>query len=233
VAEFLNTLQQKKAAAAITLLNTYLDQGIDLAQFVNDVVRHARDQLLEAVARKESSDDPVFLQQIIEEFLSAKRFLRLEPIPQLPIELAVIRICGISSEQEIPVDFHKQEVDLVRPSKISSNDTVFETVPVMSLDEVKDKWPQVYEQIKSCNATLPLFMQSCEVRGVQGDRVELGFEYGLYVETVNQEKNRRVLEEVFEKVLGKRIRVQAVQTKKPLADETVTSLIQEFGGSMQ
>ena len=78
-----------------------------------------------------------------------------------------------------------------------------------------------------------MMMQDCEVSGIEGERVELGFEYGLYVEAVNQDKNRKLIEGVFEQVLGKRLRVKAIQKKsRAHVDETVGKLLQEFGGSL-
>ncbi len=252
VEDFVAALQQSDASQAITLLNTYLDQGVDLHQFLSDTTSWLRDRLLESVSGKQTALDTDFLQRTIGELLAAERLIRSEHIAQLPVELAIIRICTAAAKKK---DFHEQEVDSVRVEKVMKaveivqvkdevvpgfslgaieravESTVFDTIPVISIDEVKEKWPQVYEQIKSCNASLPLFMNSCEVCDVIGDRVELGFEYDLYVQTVNQDKNRRTIEDVFEKVLGKRMRVNAIQSKRP-EEETVQELLTEFGGSV-
>lgn len=266
VEDFVSALKADNAAHAITLLNTYLDQGVDLHQFLADTTSWLRDRLLESVSQMNTNFDLSFLERAIEELMKAERLIRFEHIPQLPVELAIIRICGVGEEKK--KDFHEQGVDSTRPrvvlrSSSSSEEephspgtyqddspgvryfvveqdsppqddvrtSVFDTIPVISIEEVKEKWPQVYEQIKSCNASLPLFMQSCEVRGVEGDRVELGFEYDLYVQTVNQDKNRRMIENVFEKVLGKRMRVNAIQSKRS-EEPAIQELIVEFGGSL-
>ena len=221
IEQFVAALQAHDASKAIAQLNGYLEEGVDLRHFISETIRWLRDRLLESIAG-EGVFEPLFLQSAIEQLLEAQRARSSENIPQLPAELAVIKICGL--------DFNKQGVDSSRPVEVV--ETVFHTVPVVSLDEVKQKWPEVYEQIKSCNASLPMMMQSCEVSGIEGEHVELGFEYGLYVEAINQEKNRRLIEGVFEQVLGKRLHVKAIQKKENPADETVTGLLQEFGGSI-
>ncbi|MEK7614776.1 MAG: hypothetical protein AAB431_00115, partial [Patescibacteria group bacterium] len=119
----------------------------------------------------------------------------------------------------------------VEQNLIVAEETVFDTIPVLSLDEVRQKWPEVFDQIKECNASLPLFMQSCEVSEVTAGHVELAFEYDLYVQTVNKEKNRLVIEEVLKRVLGRSMKVRAVAAK-PKTDETLSALIGEFGGSI-
>lgn len=240
IEQFVSSLQAHNAAQAITQLNKYLEQGVDLQHFVSETISWLRDRLLESVSGK-GTFDIGFVQKAIEQLLQAERVRYSENIPQLPVELAIINVCGLN--------FQKQEVDSGQPLVIASdrreqsnpehekNDEgdlkVFETVPVISLDEVKQKWPEVYEQIKTCNASLPMMMQFCEVSGIEGEHVELGFEYKLYVETINQDKNRRLIEKVFEQVLGKRLRVNAIQKKGSVqADETVGELLQEFGGSI-
>ncbi len=250
VEAFAQSLAAKQAAQAITQLNQYLEQGVDLRQFVSETVSWLRDRLLESVGGT-GVFDVGFLQTAIEQLLIADRARYSEHIPQLPVELAIIKICGL--------DFKKQGVDSVRmePKKepvvntavpevvsvppievselprVETDLRVFDSVPVISIEDVKSKWPEVYEQIKSCNASLPMMMQGCEVSGVEGERVELGFEYGLYVEAVNQDKNRKLIEGVFEQVLGKRLRVKAIQKKAGIhADETIGELLQEFGGSV-
>jgi phosphoribosylformylglycinamidine (FGAM) synthase PurS component len=77
-----------------------------------------------------------------------------------------------------------------------------------------------------------MMMKTCEVAGVTEDRVELGFAFDLYVDTVNKEKNRTIIEGVFEQVLGKPIRVKAVHKKPEVEDPTIQNLVQEFGGSV-
>ncbi|MBI4257301.1 DNA polymerase III subunit gamma/tau [Candidatus Uhrbacteria bacterium] len=246
VEAFVGSLKDHTAAQAITQLNEYLESGVDLRQFVSDTISWLRDRLLETVGGTQKEFSVSFLQTAIEELLATQRTRANEQLPQLPVELAVIKICGLDFQKQGVDSMHidviashaKQSTDLEIASvaelpRNDENRIIFDTVPIISLEDVKNKWPEVYEQIKSCNTSLPLLMQSCEVCGIEGEHVELGFEYGLYVETINQEKNRRLIEGVFEQVLGKKLRVKAIQKKmKASEDETVGVLLQEFGGSL-
>ncbi|MBI4592514.1 DNA polymerase III subunit gamma/tau [Candidatus Uhrbacteria bacterium] len=247
VEAFVRSLKEGAPAQAITQLHAYLEEGVDLRRFVSDTISWLRDRLLETVGGKNDEYSIDFLKTALETLLTAQQARWSEELPPLSIELAVIQICGM--------DFHKQGVDSVfspviasdrreqsNPEKIASvadlprNDTdavVFDSIPIISLEDVKNKWPEVYEQIKSCNASLPMLMQSCEVCGVEGEHVELGFEYGLYVETINQDKNRKLIEGVFEQVLGKKLRVKAVHKKTKIAqDDAIGQLLHEFGGTV-
>jgi len=251
VEEFVQTLLARETMKAIASLNTFLDQGIDLKTFLDDVIERLREML---IAQQHLS----FVRQALPLLLDARTKIRTDHLPQLPVELAIVEM-GEGGQRETEEDkggqrqtkgdsgkreedFKQQGVDLVRQEDvveageveivpIGTQTHVFDTVPVISLDDVRQKWPQVFEQIKECNASLPLFMQSCSVSNVTGDRVELGFEFELYVQTVNKEKNRQVIEKALAQVLGKPMKIHAVSVK-PKKDEIVDALVSQFGGAV-
>ena len=108
-------------------------------------------------------------------------------------------------------------------------EVVFNSVPVIGLEEVKAKWPEVFQQIKENNAALPIIMQAGEISSVDGDLMEFAFQYSLHADTVNQDKNRRLIEGLFEKVLGKKVRVRAKYVHAE-SDAAVSDLLEQFGG---
>lgn len=266
VLDFIEAVLNKEAGKAVGLLNSYVEQGIDMTHFLEDVVEFLRELLLaslgdkkalknqfdatsiqraEALLQKTSSGD---LTQAIEKFLNARRQSKTDKIPQLSAELAVVSLCGEST-------FKKQEVDSIRvnskdndappgisekveqskPTSTSENmvaaATVFDTVPVISLEEVKRKWPEVSKLLQDANATLPVVIQSGTICDVCDDHVEITFAYELHVELVNKQKNRVILESILEKVFGKPLRVRA-KYEAVKEDETVSTLLEEFGGSV-
>ncbi len=292
VTEFIAALSNHDAAQAIRLLNADLEQGIDLANFLDDVISTLRDQLLVDIVNPSASDRIAFLNKAIELFLASRRHMRTDEIPQLPAELAIVELClsihiNASSRQQegsssggkispvgrndavkenssspvIPASSRLEAViveaptvtlELVRETettvpvielvdafvldpipmeKVSTDETVFDGVPVISVDEIKRKWPEVFEQVSACNASLPLFLQACEMNSIKDNMLELGFEYDLYVQTINKDKNRKLVESILERVLGKAVKIRAVLSKGKQKDETVSALLDAFGGS--
>jgi DNA polymerase-3 subunit gamma/tau len=242
VETFVNHLFEKNTQVCIFDLNTFIEQGVDLKMFIEDVIANLRDHMFDQLSKTVPESDVSFMRQALTSLLEAKTKIRSEHLPQLPIELAIVELC----ESDHKVDFNQKGVVSDREEKVEKeetkdallpelvevvNKTVFDTIPVISLEEVRAKWPQIFEQIKECNASLPLFMQSCEVCGVTGEHVELGFAYDLYVQTVNKDKNRQVIEDVLEKVIGRRIKVKAIQ-KKHENEEDLQKLVSEFGGTV-
>ncbi len=248
---FVEGLEQSDAPLLVKLVNDLLEQGVDLAHFTDDVIDVLRDRLLERLAA------PGNLPATIELLLEARRRVKQDRIPQLALELAIVKACtplstnqssigGIpaprqttvvhtpsmkmqeTKNQETKKDEEKKEIEEIKIEPVAE---VAGEIPVFSLDEVRAKWPKVFDQLKDSNATLPVVVQTSEISNVEGNRVELSFTYPMYVETVNKEKNLRILEDAFSKVMGQPVRVKARHIPK-VGEDVVSQMLSAFGGSV-
>ncbi len=122
VAQFVDFLCQKKTFKAINFLNEISEKGSDLQEFSKSLINYLRQILIlkiiesnsllnstkqqlwgagwtkeelmklqtQAAVLKESQ-----IQKILNIFLEAQNKMRYSPIPQLPLELAIIESCGV------------------------------------------------------------------------------------------------------------------------------------------
>ena len=198
------------------------------------------------------------LARAIDLFLQTRKTMKSDLIPQLGLELATISFCSppdfpkqevasvssISSRSsnlskkpevipELPVLVEKTDAygtKRIEPAPvIEAHEVILGNVPVVSLDDVKNKWPEVFAQIKANHASLPFLMQAGEISGVSGDAVEMSFQYRLHADTVNSDKNRRAIETVLSQVMGQPLRIHAKYANEE-SDQAVAGLLQEFGG---
>jgi len=112
IVEFLELVFKKDAAKSVKMINRLLEEGIDLEQFVTDLIEFLRklvlikmgavgsglywqhDEFLQEQMDKLSKDVEVKeLVTIIEEFIKTKTQFGYSEIPQLPLELAILKIC--------------------------------------------------------------------------------------------------------------------------------------------
>lgn len=147
----------------------------------------------------------------------------LAPPPVDAMTLAEVR--NLPPEAPVPVAVSADKAVEVKA-------VVFDGVPVVDLDEIKRKWPDVFQQLKSVNASLPLVVQAGEITGNDGNVLEFTFKYELHANVINQDKNRRLLEDLLFKVLGKRMRVRGTYAKEEQeADAAVDDVLSAFGGT--
>ncbi|HBK33927.1 TPA: DNA polymerase III subunit gamma/tau [Candidatus Uhrbacteria bacterium] len=262
VLDFLDALAQKNALRAIELCNQYIEQGVDFPAFLDEVIDLLRQVLLAHMGQsqadlvdsgesvKERFDALVTAlgtqeaMTAIEAFLTARRYLKTEKIPQLPVELAIVRLCGEGEREYVskkelekkdppsapPVSKgSKEEEKEESPAPTSKSSSSF--ISKLSLDEIKVKWDRVFEELKASHGSLPLVIQSGSLEKVEGNEIEMSFDYAFYAETLNQEKNRRVLGDILKQIYGEPLFVRGVY-RQAQAEETASQLLEEFGGAV-
>ncbi|MDO8584468.1 MAG: DNA polymerase III subunit gamma/tau [bacterium] len=87
-AKLLETIHQKQGSEAIAQLTQLHDDGVNLDHFAKQFIEYVRGVLIEAITK--NNHDPKFLVNVITRFLEARSASKYSPIPQLPLELAVI-----------------------------------------------------------------------------------------------------------------------------------------------
>ncbi len=91
VSQFVEHLKNKDAKAAVNYLNEIYEKGTDLEVFAKALINYLRDILVLRITRE---SDVGFsegeLQRILKIFLQAQNQMKYSPIPQLPLELAVV-----------------------------------------------------------------------------------------------------------------------------------------------
>lgn len=117
VSKFTDFLCQKKAKEAINFLNEILEKGLDSQEFSKSLINYLRQALVLKITGDNSLSNPIItgltkeeftklqtqsaalkeseLQKILNLFLEAQNKIKYSPIPQLPLELAVIESCGV------------------------------------------------------------------------------------------------------------------------------------------
>jgi DNA polymerase-3 subunit gamma/tau len=117
VGEFTNFICDKKAPEAINYLNKIGERGLDIEEFAKTLINYLRKALiLKIMGNEEGSGVSPYLsgltkeeierlqeqaekfketglREIINIFLQAQNKMRYSPIPQLPLELAIVEVC--------------------------------------------------------------------------------------------------------------------------------------------
>jgi len=115
LSQFLGFISQKQAPQAIQFLQEKTEQGLDIQEFAKQFVSYLRQGLILKI--NPDLENPIIsglsqeekgklqsqianfqgkeIQNVLNLFLEAENKMRYSPIPQLPIELAIIESCGI------------------------------------------------------------------------------------------------------------------------------------------
>jgi DNA polymerase-3 subunit gamma/tau len=246
VEAFTTALMGGNVSEAIRLANQYAEEGVDLPHFTDDVVDYLREKMLADLSAGKQAEVSRG-SAAIDKLLDARRHMKTDRLPQLSLELAIVQIATP------PGNFPKLEVDLSRPGSVPSPvshelasrpatpDSYAQTAFVpsagtepglgrASFDDVKNRWNELFTRIKDVNASLPLVLRAGVLAGVEGNVVRIRCAFAFHAETLNQERNRMVLEETLSALHGLPLRIRAEHV--PEVEEAVADIVKEFGGSV-
>lgn len=246
-------LAKKDAAAGIRLVNRLIDDGVDLKIFLADLVELLRKVMFAKI-------DPVLAERLgmelgesleikaseaaeelgadslmvyLEHFMRAAAELRGANIPQLPVELAIVRLCAYASPtaavsgQEKPAmastsfkntsNFLPAKGDK-KTAAGEKEKNVADPMTKITHEEILGKWHEVLAKIKKYNHSLSFVLRVCQPRELTGSELRLAFKYKFHKDRINNPGIKALVEKVLAEVYGGYLAVL------PVIDETL-----EFG----
>jgi DNA polymerase-3 subunit gamma/tau len=213
VADLVVAILRNMQAEALGIVRTQLDQGIDLEAFRTDVIRLLRDCLLyhvlppaqrpgvpTAVIEHIATVTPTVLINALEHFLGVAQYVSVSPLPQLPLELAVLQSTitvdadtVIPPQQEIP----QQKPKLVKPANANT--------------PAQDLFQKIVQAVTEQAPMLSVPLKMTRLTAVDGDTYTLSGPYALHVERLQHPKARTKLEAVASEVVGSPVIIQVRQ----------------------
>ncbi|RJO59119.1 DNA polymerase III subunit gamma/tau [Candidatus Parcubacteria bacterium] len=197
-------------AAALKNLSAQVENGIDLEAYRNDIIRTLRDGLLYRVvspnlrpqmqpnlAEALNAFTPLKIVKLLEIFLSIQQYILASPLPQLPLELAVIE----STSEKLGT----QTPDPLPESKTKPIETQTENAAAdLNLIQI---WEQMMEEVSRKAPALALSLKMVRPKSLSQDELQIVCPFTLHVEKLNAPKARALLAEAAKSIIGKKAKV--------------------------
>lgn len=206
---FVDLLTKKDAKGAIDQVEKIALQGTAMEDFVEEILRRLRLGLLAKVGIGDEDlpglekEDLIYL---IELFTKAAGEIKLSPIEQLPIELAIVKW----GENEV-----KSETDKILENTQPLRPPVIRSIPNKSVAITDDIWRSILAQVKPINTSIEALLRAARPMGFDGRVLTLGVYYRFHKERLEEGAHRRVLEDVVAGVLGNPVRIVCTLTEPP------------------
>ena len=199
--QFITALDALDRRAAFTFIDTLVEDGVELEQFTQDLIRQLREKMVNLVFQNDKNFH--FYRHVLDILIDRLEDIkRTHFLPQLPLELAVLECIP---DAPIEAEDHKDESDLEEardqrqdkeeeiPQKVSR----VQTEP-LSVDLIKEHWQQVLLKSKEYNHSLPVALSSALPLRIDSNRLILGFKYKLHLDTIiGNQKNRMLVERLL------------------------------------
>ncbi|MCR4279860.1 MAG: DNA polymerase III subunit gamma/tau [Candidatus Komeilibacteria bacterium] len=246
VANIFRLLCQKEAAASIITLNQALDDGINLIQLTKDLVEYMRlglllkltndselvrrelDEATQAQLRQDiQSVDDATLNFMLEILVEKYPQVKTASIPQLPLEIAFIKISFLAGPRPKSDDKPVKQ-PLATKTSVTEEDPKKSTPPAeitatqsqpkredtptatVAMDEFKDKWTDIVVALKNKHHSLSAFMLVARPISVSGNKLLLGFKYLFHKEILDNPVKRNMINEAMSEIMKKSVEVEGM-----------------------
>ncbi|MFH1533992.1 MAG: DNA polymerase III subunit gamma/tau [Nitrospirota bacterium] len=233
----MDTLSKKDTKGALKIVHELHDQGSDLKKFIHEFVDNLRNQLLESVAN-DDNEKIAMLMNTIGIFQEAQNELHIASIPQLPLEMAIIKVAGpVVTKQEVqaPVVEPKAEPKIERPSEEREHKAIDTGAIMFNLASIKDNWPRITERVKA--PSLKQSLKSAVPVKLEGNDLTIQFNTNFHKDKVMEHDHRVEVEAVINEVTGKPVKilveVRELEIKSVVKnDNIVDEALGIFGGEV-
>ncbi len=224
LSQFFQLVSSSQTAEAIGLLEEVLKQGKSPAQFTKEWLMHLREQLLVNV---NDQNKVIQITQWVEYFLKAKTQIDLSPIPQLPLEVAIVKSCkgeilkaksskNKEEEKASEMKAEKTEVESEIQKKETPAKEVQKKETALTLKEIQKNWPRVIEMIQA--ASIKLSLAQGKLTDFKEGKLSLCFESETFKEKITppnvQGEIESLLKTVFNEEMQLNLETQEVKTSK-------------------
>jgi DNA polymerase III gamma/tau subunit len=238
--KILTDLIAKDTLSAIQKINLALTDGYDLEILTKSLINYLRQLMLlkinpelktvfayempseqiETLLKQTQKIELAEILRTLNLFLEAQGQISTSLLPQLPLEIAVIRsthvLPGLQEENYVSQSPINQPAKPVSSENFSPQILKDETASYAEKSEnlitaeVQSKWKQLLHDIAPYNHSLKALLSNCQIFSVENNTITLATPYDLYKDKLNIPANRSTVEEVFGKILETKVMIKTV-----------------------
>ncbi|MFA6518735.1 MAG: DNA polymerase III subunit gamma/tau [Candidatus Shapirobacteria bacterium] len=143
-------------------------------------------------------------------------------IGQLPLELAVVEFMKKVESQKLKVESKKEE-EIIKEEKQETIETVDSVEVGMEPKEIVEKWGEVLAAIKPYNHSIEAFLRATRPKSILGKKLVVEVFYPFHKEKLEEQRNRKVVEEVLRKITGSDLEFSCVLAKSKIEPLVVSN----------
>jgi len=215
-------LEKKDAKEGLKEIARVVEGGVNLENYLLNLLELLRRGLLEKMGVEEEPVEPLKnfgvsqIKNLISLFSRAAGELRFSPIPQLPLELAVVEWCGnkISNVNPAGRSGKSQNSDLGKKTISSQSQNQQFKHQASSIKQIEEKWAEILAKIKPQNHSVEALLKATRPKDFQNGWLTLEVFYKFHKERLETEKCRRIVEKTVGEVIGVPVKLKCVLGEK-------------------
>lgn len=220
---FVNFMKEGDLVGILQSIENIVENGGQISLFIDQLLEYFHQTMLNQISNN-SEGQAFATEQIIEiinALKSSKLLLKDSPIPQLSLEIEMVKLYKGKDHSKKELSLPKDE----KPAVIKIADE-----PQKKTDEVIDSskqidsevWKKILSQVGVKNGSIEALLRASKPISFDGENLTVGVYYNFHKERLEVGTNRQTLEEVVSEITGNRVSVYCTVTPKPQEEEKVS-----------
>ncbi|MFH0749670.1 MAG: DNA polymerase III subunit gamma/tau [Candidatus Gottesmanbacteria bacterium] len=208
---FIEAISAKDEKSALAVIELLVSETKDIKGFIVDILRDLQESLVN-IGKGQTilGWDRMSIQHVMKCLIDAYGLMKTSPIPEIPIELAVMEYC---TGPVTPVSEVTPKIvvpDFVKEVKktVEANDESF------TVEKLVECWKDVIESLKPFNHSVAGVLRGAHPKRIENGIVTIETQYKFHQERLSEMKVRDMLSTVFKKLFGVQVRVEVVLGEK-------------------
>ncbi len=214
ITDLLVFLKEKDSQKAFKLVSEMVESGVDVKYFLEQLIGKLHLILLEKVGVQEkNSASPVLeiyeIKKLVDLFSKAYLDTKYAVLVQLPLELAIVEWA-----EDGVTDFTRVEGDAQQALE-EKNKTQASLSESRTTEEGNDKisnslenfWKDLIDKVKPYNHSVAGVLRGCSIKSYTDKKLTIETSYKFHKERLEEEKTRKIIEEVAGEITGDKINV--------------------------
>ena len=228
---------KKDAAAALGQIAQLDSQSANFNLVIKQLLEKFRQILLDPAQASVISQNDLIL--VLELLIQAGSEMKYSVIPQLSLEIAVVKFCqnlpasqSASSQVKQKKDTQTTAIPIVKSPEITKR--ALDAVPItavtravpnevsilmenntLAFESIEKRWNEVLTSMRPENHSLEALLKACRPVSSQGNWLIVEVFYAFHKEQLEQERHKRKIEDIISKLFSQNVRLKFQLGKKP------------------
>jgi len=198
---FYESLVKKDVKTSLAIVARLVSDGKDIKTFLTDCLRHLQTRLITGAPDAK---------ELIRRCTEAYGMMKISPIPELPLELAIVEYCGEDS-----MSFQRgREPALPEEKKIPALVGDDKALGLLTLEKLTEHWLDFITALKPYNNSVAGVLRSARPKDVAHGIVTIEAFYQFHKDKLSESKTKDIICDVLKKLFGEKVKVEIVLGKK-------------------
>lgn len=219
-------ISKKDFNGVVDVISNSVNNGLNVGVVTELILEELQTEMLccAGVGKAKYNFEQSELILLIELIIQSVNDSKISPIEELPLQLAIFKWIGDDDKSNPEPKSVKKNEEPIKEKVIKDEAATEKVSPTVVINEIpkkkfstidKDSWNKILAEVKPINASIEGLLRMSEPLGFDGDNLQIGVYYKFHKDKLEEQKTKKMLEDVILKVFDRNTRIECFLNDSP------------------